>query len=439
MKKKLDSSLPKQRFGSMSTKVGILTAALVAAPAFGAIAASTSFVYEDSPCVVASLKADPKIFSVHGYCDNSVVPNAAVGPSPDVTPSPTDSASTSPSATPSAIPSPSSSPTTPPAEPAPASGTIGEPALYSTSATRILLLNNGGFIETVNQKTAWITLTKGAVKKQITGLPARWTSFNDNITVNASPDAQTLVVYSANLVVVSFDGGATWTPQKDVYPGGGYMFISSSVSADGKTVAMSQGSNTTSSGVVTWLKADSPRQTTDWKQMTITPEYSIALSADGKQLTTTQVAPGAIYQTFIDLTVSPITRKTNNRYGYTWLSGYASSSDQQTQIIGMRDQATDVNHLYMSYDGGKTITEKMAGTFTSISISTDGVVQAAIDTHLPANIDRKLFMSFDSGHTWKQMDVLGGVKLNGISVAPDGKTMQIVTMDGKYYLADLNR
>lgn len=442
----MKSSITKvgKRLGPASTKVGVLTLALVAAPVLGAAAygATNPFAYEESPCVVATLVKEPSFAATRGYCENAVLPDGVIAsPAPangsnTATPTPTAGSG---STTPPSSEGSTSSPT--PSTPAGSAGlNISTVDLYSTNANKMVLLNNGGFIEVVNNVDAWITPTKGASPKQITGLPPKWRLYNNYLDVNASPDGQTIVVYYQSGVVVSFDGGATWSPEKISAPYGGYAtFMSSTVSGDGKTVALSTGTSRDSSGTLVYLNKDWGTALTSWKSTWMGNQYELSLSDNGSQIITTRIAPGSVYQTSIDLSVASPTRTTNDRYPYSWLNGFATTGDQQLQIHSLEKLSDSGMYLYLSKDGGKTLTEKIKGSFSSLSMSKDGVVQAGIDTYVPDKIYAQLQMSFDSGETWKKMDILDGVKLRSVTVAPDGKMIRIITDDGKSYFSYINR
>jgi hypothetical protein len=123
-------------------------------------------------------------------------------------------------------------------------------------------------------------------------------------------------------------------------------------------------------------------------------------------------------------------------YGYGNYRGFAASADLQKQIKAMRDGSDNTNYLFTSKDGGVTMTKKLVGQFSTVGISTDGVIQAA--TQINPGTPGQLYMSFDSGENWKKMDVLNGASLTGAQLSPDGKMLRIVTADSKTYFATVN-
>lgn len=401
---------------SVITKAGTLTLALVSAPIAGAAAYGASGLgSDDNPCVVASLVKEPTFFASRGNCSESDLPSSGANPE---------------------NPNPSSSPTpvetTPPVTTERAS--ITNVQFYSDGTRELTLLNNGGFLEVENDKKVFITPTQGAAKREIIGLPASLTG--SRLDANASPDGKTIVIYDYRYAVVSFDGGATWSPQKQAqWYDAEHMYLSSDVSADGKVVILGQG-KTGGSGFFTWLNADSGRQVADWKSTSMYAEYNMDISGDGSTLMSNLYMSTFPGQTKRDLNALPYpTATTVNMYSYGNYRGFSASGDFQKQLKAMR-ASDNVNYLFTSKDGGITMTKKLVGQFSTVGVSTDGVIQAATLTN--ANSPGQLYMSFDSGENWKKMDVLDGASLLGAQLSPDGKMLRIVTADLKTYFATVN-
>lgn len=409
----------KNRF-SVIGKAGGLTLALIAAPIAGAAAygASAAIDPSDDVCVVAALKSDPGFYAARGGCPESALPNSGSNPE---------------------SPNPSSSPTpvetTPPVTVERAS--ITDVQLYAAGTRELTLLNNGGYLEVEADKKVFITPTRGATTTEIVGYPASWVTNGMRLDANASPDGKTIVVYNYRYAAVSFDGGATWSPQKEaMWYDAQHQYLSSDVSADGKVVVLSQGTPG-GSGFFTWLNAGSTRQVADWKNTSMNAEYSMDISGDGSTLMSNLYMSTFPGQTKRALNTLPYPTVTSvNMYGYGNYRGFAASGDLQKQLKAMRDGSDNTNYLFTSKDGGVTMTKKMVGTFSTVGISTDGVIQAATQTNL--NQPGQLYMSFDSGENWKKMDVLSGASLLGAQLSPDGKMLRIVTADSKTYFATVN-
>jgi hypothetical protein len=409
----------KNRFGVI-TKAGGLTLALVAAPIAGAAAYGANAALDPNGdlCVVASLTNSPDFFAARGSCPESDLPNSGSNPE-------------------ASNPNPSTPPveTTPPVTVERAS--ITDVQLYANGTRELTLLNNGGFLEVVADKQIFLTPSRGATAKEIVGYPASWVTNGMRLDANASPDGKTIVVYNYRYASVSFDGGTTWTTQQQaMWYDAEHQYLTSDVSADGKVVILSQG-KIGGSGFLTWLNSDSSRQAADWKSTSIYDQYSLDISGDGSTVFTSLYLSTFPKQSRIDLNVTPYAKVTDvNLYGYGNYRGFAASSDLQKQLKAMRDGSDNTNYLFTSKDGGVTMTKKMVGQFTTVGISTDGVIQAA--TRINAGTPGQLYMSFDSGENWKTMDVLNGASLLGAQLSPDGKMLRIVTSDSKTYFATVN-
>jgi hypothetical protein len=424
MKTRPTTKNTKGRFGVAATQVGALTLALVAAPAVGAAAygASSAFGWDNSPCVVASLVEEPSIFSTRGNCDGVDLPTSGSEPTP--------------------TPSGGSTPTSEPSTPSVSRESITNVALYSTDTRKIILLNNGGFLEVINNSKVFVTPSRGAAAGEIVGWPTSFTAYGTRIDANVSPNGQTIVVYNGRYATVSFDGGVTWAPQMLAkWYDAEHQYVTSDVSADGKVVMLSVG-RTGGGGFYTWLNADSGRQNSDWKSTSaMYDQYSLDISGDGSTMSASLYNWVFPKQTMINLNGPdgwPTTTSVNLS-GHTWFRDFAASSNFQEQLRAMRDGSAETpSYLFTSSDGGVTMTKKMIGQFWSLGVSDNGVIQSALRTHAPDSETGQLYMSFDSGENWKKMDVLDGATLGGAELAPDGKTVKLTTADAKTYFATVN-
>lgn len=410
----------KNKFGVLA-KAGTLTLALVAAPAIGAAAyGATSGLNSDGDlCVVATRTDDAGFFASRGSCSESDLP--APGATPE-NPNPT--------------PSPTPVETAPPVTVERASLTDVE--LYATDARKIILLNNGGFLENVAGRQIFITPSRGAAAKEIVGYPTGFLAYGAKVEANVSPDGKTIVVYTGRYAVVSFDGGSTWTPQKEaMWYDAEHQYVTSDVSADGKVVLLTVG-RLGGGGFFLWLNADSGRQVADWKWTSLQyDQYSLDISGDGSTVSSSLYSGVFPKQSITNLN-GPSTTSVNLS-SYSWFRDFATSSDFKEQLRAMRDgSGSSPTYLFTSSDGGATMTKKIEGQFWSLGVSDNGVIQSAVRTHAPDNETGQLYMSFDSGENWKKMDVLSGATLGGVELAPDGNSLRIVTADSKTYFATVN-
>ncbi len=232
---------------------------------------------------------------------------------------------------------------------------------------------------------------------------SNWSSRGPNgnwIAVATSADGMKLVATTDQLLYLSADGGATWTP--GAVPAQDYDAVTSS--SDGAHL-MAQGGNQQ-----LYISGDSGQT---WAAAGVTPHgwVAIASSSDGSRLAAAEY--GGVIYTSSDFGASWTPQLSQ---GGTW-SGLTSSADGMTLI------AVDANAgglVYASHDAGLTwaVLPAPALDWGGVTVSADG-------THITAivrNGSGGIYTSNDSGLTWRQGTSVSGPWW-GLAVSADGKVV----------------
>ena len=255
--------------------------------------------------------------------------------------------------------------------------------------------------------------------------------------IGSSGDGQTIMLTNlgSGALIISKDGGATWTKEISAPASvGGNIFA---FSADGKRVAIASGSGyyvgVAPWNGLTWSQNIGAGTGFAWKALSNselgTDGWSnLAVSADGKRIVMTDARN--LYVSVNGGTTWA--RKSYPELRYQWFNGmqyvmdelplfvygFTASGDGQ-KMAAIAQQGREGNVVYTSKNGGTTWTRSAAPGFTASAItsSADG------STILVWNSGSSISVSIDGGATWKQGVLPGVVQYPVMAISSDGSMM----------------